>query len=468
MGQIIVEFDNTLEQSDIIIPLVSSSEEEAGNNYTDNKSEIQQTSVYGIQVPLISINNIVIDFDSVIDFSLKSKDVYPSLSMTVMDKYNLISSIDMPGMDNEIRIQILPQFDNVYKKINLTFYIGKTKISGNYITLTGIYKAPDYTKTNYKAFGELNTYDLFSQVAKETHLGFATNVKTNDQDKRFVYCDFKSYEDLLEKEINLAGSTTDIYDYWIDFWNNLNLVNIFERYNAIDNDEDMMIWVSTSPNEVGEGNKVEPVEVVANLSNHPSFKTTELFVNDYQVISNSGTQLFNGTDRVYSIYESNKQEHMDHLIQDGDVKKDIFTKYEYLGEVYGGYNYLLQGCLRRTFLQKVKSEYLQVTLNTPLLGLMRGCKVNFTSYYNDSMLENKCTTLGEAGVINDVRTTTNQGDEMNDDANSDAGVFSVDKAVTGQYLIIGCDIKYSDNKWNCELLLSRPADQKPKFINDGE
>ena len=99
---------------------------------------------------------------------------------------------------------------------------------------------------------------------------------------------------------------------------------------------------------------------------------------------------------------------------------------------------------------------------------MRGCKVNFTSYYNDSMLKNKYTTLEEDGVINDVQTTTNQGDEINDDAKSDAGVFSVDKAVTGQYLIIGCDIKYSDNKWNCELLLSRPADQKPKFINDGE
>ncbi len=468
MGQIIVEFDHTLEQSDIIVPLVSSSEEEAGSNYTDNKSEIQQTQVYGIQVPLISINNIVIDFDSVIDFSLKSKDVYPTLSMTVLDKYELISSIDMPGMDNEVRIQILPQFDNIYKKINLTFYISKTTVRGSYITLTGMYKAPDYIKTNYKAFGEVNTHDLFSQVAKDSHLGFASNAQSNDQDKRFVYCDFKSYEDLLEKEIDLAGSKTDIYDYWIDFWNNLNLVNIFERYNAIDKDEDMMIWVSPNINEVGEGNKIEPVEIIANITDHPSLKSTELFVNDYQVVSNSGLQLYNGTDRVYSIYEVNKQEHMDHLIQDGDVKKDVFTKYEYLGEVYGGYNYLLQKSLRRTFLQKVKSEYLQVTMNTPILGLMRGSKVKFTSYVNDSMIENKFSTLGEAGVINDVQTTTNQGDEMNDNANSDAGVFAVDKAVTGQYLIIGCDLKYSDNKWNCELLLSRPADQKPKFINDGE
>ena len=35
MSQIIVEFDNTLEKSEIIVPLLSSSKEEAGDKYTD-------------------------------------------------------------------------------------------------------------------------------------------------------------------------------------------------------------------------------------------------------------------------------------------------------------------------------------------------------------------------------------------------------------------------------------------------
>ena len=62
MSIIQVKFDHNLQQSDIIIPLTSSSKDEAKEAYTRNQSEIQQTHVYGIQSPLISVNSIVIDF----------------------------------------------------------------------------------------------------------------------------------------------------------------------------------------------------------------------------------------------------------------------------------------------------------------------------------------------------------------------------------------------------------------------
>ena len=471
MPQIEVKFDHTLEQSEIIVPLIHSSEEEAGQSYEDNKAEIQQTLVYGIRMPLISVNNIVIDFDNIVDFSLKSKEVFPSISMTVRDKYGLIDSIDTPGMDNEIRIQILPQFEGIYKKIDLTFYISKCTSRNNFLTITGLYKIPEFTMTKLKAFGEVNTYNLYEEIAKESKLGFASNVQSNDQDKRYVYCDYKSYEELLEKEINFAGSKTNIMDYWVDFWNNLTLVDIYERYNTIDKDEDMMIWVSVNPDEIGEGNNAEPVQLVATISNNPAYKETELYVKDYQIITNSGTQLFNGTDRLYSIYEANLWEHMDYLVQDGDVKKDIYTKFEYLGEIYGNYNYMLQNILRRTLLQKIKSEYLQVTLYAPSLGILRGDKINFVSYVNDSMIENKFKDLSDKGLINpnpETNIPLNDFELPEEEVKADGGQLSIDRAISGQYLIIGCDIKYSDNQWSYELLLSRPADQKPKFILENE
>ena len=78
-----------------------------------------------------------------------------------------------------------------------------------------------------------------------------------------------------------------------------------------------------------------------------------------------------------------------YFVQDGDVSNDIFFKFDYIGECYGDYNYLLQRCYREAFLQKINSEYMEVTLNVPCLGLMRGSKVNFTSFVNDSRIENK-------------------------------------------------------------------------------
>ena len=114
MSIITVELDNTLPQSEIIMPLLSPSHAESGDKNAQNATEKAQTSVFGIQTPLIQINSTIIDFDAVHYFALKSNGPLPELIMTVQDRYELINNIDKPGLDNEVRIQILPKFDNAY------------------------------------------------------------------------------------------------------------------------------------------------------------------------------------------------------------------------------------------------------------------------------------------------------------------------------------------------------------------
>ena len=84
MAQIELEIDNTLEKSDIVMPMLSVSvgdgaSEDSSTQYTENS----QLKIFGIMVPLIMINNTIIDFDAVSYFSLKSAGVLPSLVMTV-------------------------------------------------------------------------------------------------------------------------------------------------------------------------------------------------------------------------------------------------------------------------------------------------------------------------------------------------------------------------------------------------
>lgn len=466
MSQITIDFDNNLTYPDIVIPLVHSSEDEAGENYKDNQTEIQQTSVYGIMTPLIKINNVVIDFTDVIDFSLKSKYNLPSLSITVRDKYDLIKQFDVPGSDNIVQVQILPRFDNAYKKINLMFYLSNIRNNNGFITATGIYKLPKLTASNYKSFGEINTYDLFSEIAKDTKLGLATNIEANDSDKRFVYCDYKSYLDIMDYEITHAGYDLQICDYWIDFWNNINLVDIYERYNAIDPDDQLKIWVSGQNKEITEGNKPVPIQIHAILNNHPGLQNTELYIQKYERVNKTGQQSSNGTDRVYSSFNMNNNEYQDYLIQDGDVKKDIFTKFEYVGECYGETDYFLTERKRKDLLQKIAIETIEVTLKTPLLALMRGHKINMTWYINDSKYDNKQENLKEDGVIQDVETVVQTDQSTETISNPDNGHFVEDKSVCGQYLITSCDMKYSNNEWNYILTLSRPASHKPQIIKE--
>lgn len=467
MSIIQVKFDHQLQQSDIIVPLTYSSQSEAGEIYENNQTDQQQTLIYGIQAPLIMINNIVVNFTDVMSFELNCTSITPEVHMVVQDRYQLTTMLDSPSIDNELRVQILPKFDDKYKKINLTFFITQMRNNGGIIHISGEYKAPKFISSNIKSFGETSIYKLFETIAQDSQLGFATNVE-DDAIARYRYCDNKSYKELLREETAMSCTETQIYDFWIDWWNNLILADMYERYNATDSDEDMCIWTASQNQEVSEGAEIEAIWSVATLHNHPTQKTMELYVAEYKNCTSPGAQMSQGTDRVYSIYELNKTEYMDYLIQDGDTKKDIFCKYEYLGEVYGDHNYLLGKKKYETFKQKIASnETVEITLKTPLLGIMRGNHVNFFWYVNNSQVSNMQDVMKEQGVVqeNPETSISTEGDANTEEV-IDAGKFEMDKSVSGQYLVTGCSMKFKDGEWHYVVTLSRPTMNKPKLINE--
>lgn len=469
MGKIKVKFDHQLKQSDIVIPLTNSSKDEAGDAYVNNKQEVQQTSIYGIQAPLIKLNNIVVDFSDVVDFSLKCTSALPEVSMIVKDRYNLNATFDSPGVDNELRVQILPKFDNVYKKINLTFYITDIRFDRGFITVKGAYKVPKFISSNIKSFGQINTYQLFEEVSKDAGLGFATNVESNDADKRYIYCDNKSYNELISREIRRSGHDLNIYDYWVDWWNNLVLADMYERYNAKDSQEDMQIWIACSNKEMTEGIKNEPIQVPAALNNNPANQGSELYVSRYNIVNKPGGQMWFGTDRVYSVYEHPLYEYKDHLMMDKDVQKDLYTKYEYLGETYSDFNYLLAERTRDAFLQKIKShETVEITLKTPLLGIMRGNRVEFAWYINSSAYDIHKSNMSEGGVISEAQTNVPMDDTVPEGDSNQNGQFVMDKTISGQYLVTGCEMKYLNYNWEYRVILSRPASEKQNIITKDE
>ena len=466
MSAITVEFDNTLEKSSIIMPLISSSTAEAGDNYIDrNMTDTAQTSVFGVQVPLIMINNTVIDFDNIHYFILRSKGRLPELIMTVEDKYEMINNIDKPGCDNEVRVQILPKFEDAYKKINLTFFISNIQVNGKLIRMTCTYKLPYLMSSQFKSFGECNTYELFKSIAQESQLGFATNVSTTN-DTRFAYCDNKSILDLLENEINYANATEHILDWWIDLWDNLNLADIKERYESVDSDEDLNIWIAGQVKEMNIGNDIQPYQTPAILTNFPGFDSSELYVKNYTINTKPGINLSSGTDKLIGVYEDVKLEYSDTLIQDGDIHNDIFRKYEYVGETYGEYNYMLAQQLRSSYINKMNNETIVLTLQSPLLALMRGHKVNFIRYINNDAVENKIKVLEEAGVIDrNIESNIPLG-QYEIALDSGSGKFTIDRTVSGQYLINSVELIYSGNTWDYNLTLTKPASTKVSIIKN--
>lgn len=468
-NKLFIEFDNDLKKSEIRIPIRYNQKEDIESGSGGNKTNIDPTKVYGIVSPLIMINSTVIDFNNIISFELKSIGVLPTLSMTVSDSNRLISNIDKPGIDNEVRVEILPPFDNVYKKINLTFFISSISVNDNIINLQCTYKVPKLYESCLKSFGYISTYELFRNVAIDTKLGFMTNIINND-DKRYIYSPNMTYLDLLENEISRSDSHLHVFDYWIDVFDNLNFVDIKERYNSVDNDDDMKIYISSQRYDVGldinDLNSNKPVLMPAVISNHPGFNSNELYVKDYKIKVNSGQNVLNGTDVVYTTFNDMVNEHADYFIQNGDVKRDKFFKLSYLGEVFGDYNYLLAKPIREAFIKKINSEVITVTLPAPSLGLIRGGKVNFIRYVNDDIIKGKIKSLEDTEVngvklVDKANATSNitlDDYELNDSEESDN--YKLDRNISGQYLIIGVELKYSGltskRGWEYKLNLVKP------------
>ena len=453
MAQITVKYDPTLEIEEIVEPMYAVSQNEmpgAGN------SVIQQTKVTGIVSPLIKVNNILILWNKVTRFELSSVGFLPELYFTFKDDLGFTKSLDQPGNDNLVLVQILPPFEDAYKKINLRFFIDNVSIKGDKVSISAKYNVSLLYQDKLQSLGKLSTYDYIDKIASECGLGFATNIE-GVEDERYIYLRNTNYLNSVNNEIKKSGTEECILDTWIDFHNYIVLCDIFERYNAID--EELKIW--TAPSTVidteNNGGPIMAKEEDAILSNSVGALNTQLYISDYIVNNEAGKNIRFGTDKVIQSYYIDKYEPTSLLIQDGDVKKDTFVKTIYMGEIFGEYDYFKNEYCRNAFLQKINTNTIEVSLQTPLLGLERGGRVNIMWYDLNELVNS---------IKNEHQIETNIPESPYE--NKEDNQFTLNKQVSGQYLIIGTRIQYKglDNGWKYTLLLSRPANQVNKYLNN--
>lgn len=455
MAQITVKYDPTLKIEEIVEPMYATSRNENPDRYP---SDVQQTKITGILTPLIVVNHILILWDKVTRFELISKGFLPELSFTFNDDFGFIKSLDQPGNDNLVLLQILPPFEDAYKKINLRFFITDVKIKGDKVTILATYNVPALLQDKLKSYGKITTYNYIDTIAKECELGLASNIE-GTEDERYIYLKNTNFVKSIENEIKRSGSETCILDTWIDFHNYVILCDILERYNAIESD--IKVWTAPTviPDTSNTGEPIQPKEADAIISNAIAMQTTQLYINDYTVKNNAGLNLRYGTDKVLQTYHVDKTEPVSILIQDGDVKKDTFIKTIYKGELFGDYNYFTSEFCRNAFLQKMNSNTIEVTLATPLLGLERGGKVN-VQWYEINELVNP--------IKNENPISTNIPENPNEPIANNQ--MTLNKQVSGQYLIIGTTIKFLGlgSGWRYILTLSRPADQVNTYLGNDE
>lgn len=440
-----VKHDHKLTFPTIELPMIHEDEK---NGY----SPLKQTNIEGVLVPLIRYNNYTITFDTIIRMRLRCQTV-PTINVVFMDSYGIIKTLDSPGVDSMLYLQILPPFDNAYKKIQLGFRVTNVKVNDSVISLTGRYYVPGLTDVVMKPYGFLSTYDLFEKVSNEYKLGFCSNVSGLD-DERYIYNANNNVVAFLNNEIQYSGmaggedkdSNKHVFDWWIDFWNNINFVDVYKEYNTIVPDDELYIWTSTNKgNDANPDFTAEPYKQMAYFCNHPMVADSELFIFQYTPKTMAGSN----TDVNFEVYLLNKLDRQSTLIQDGDVHENTTTGYLYGGEVFGDFDYLTKKASRSIFLNKITSQTIEVSLHRPVLGLMKGGHVNIYWFdTNNIIIDNIDTSDVESNI------SLPPDLEIGDDH------YKINRSVSGQYYIYDIDYGYDGSRgWDVKYTLSRPADQ---------
>ena len=459
-----VKFDPTISIPDIKMPIYSETEENdpEGKNYGSDYDTytVQQTKLDGVMVPLVRLDNQTIFFNQIVDMRLSCYRV-PELDITIDDQLGLIKNLDNPSWDNTLQLQILPPFDGAYKKINLLFYITDIKIDGSIIRISATYHIPNLWDHKMKAYGEITTYEYMEQVAKEYGLGFCSNVDSTN-DKRYIYNPMMNQIDHINQTVSYAHDgvsddvmTKDVFEWWIDYWNNLNLVNVYTEYKEIlpEDNEYMQIWtVDKDPHIAGDDKTQNLVKMLAVFSNSPILQQSQLFINEY--IPEFST--IGATDQIFDTYSMKTLEQKTTLIENGDVKDNLQQGYTYGGEVFGDYDYLARRAAKNMLMSKINAQTIKVSIPMPTLGLIKGGKVNVWWYDSGNYITGPITET----VNDDIESNVELPPSLPID---DMG-WIINKMISGQYYISDMTFRYHTQfQWSQEFTLSRDGKDINKY-----
>ena len=191
----------------------------------------------------------------------------------------------------------------------------------------------------------------------------------------------------------------------------------------------------------------KPYKQIAAFSNHPAFISTPMYIEDYTPTSRSSMV----TDRNFETYSMDDMEASSILIQDGDVHNNVFTRYQYGGEVFGDFNYLARKACRNMFLNKINSQCIEVITRIPMLGLIKGDKVNLWWYDIGNQTARNLDT-------SDIESNTAIPDDVEGSRDGEVPMV-INKTISGQYYIVDIEFNYVGGmNWENKYTLSRSAE----------
>jgi len=236
------------------------------------------------KLPYIVLNGVTIETKDVSSFTLYNDRYLPEVEMTFIDPTNKLWDSSYP-LDQQILSIMIKSNEELLMPIRMDFFVNnftsvKSKSGDSDLKeyeLLAKLDVPYFIKNNsFKG----NSYDVLKKIAKETELGFASNIETTNDEMTWLNSGIDYVREMIPDIVkhSYINDSTFLWAY-IDFWYNLNYVDIEKQMNVSTVDDKAL----TGNSKISGSEDVIPLK----LSNHPDNSSTDQYFDKFNLVNDS-------------------------------------------------------------------------------------------------------------------------------------------------------------------------------------
>jgi hypothetical protein len=453
---------------------------------------------FGSAYPLIKINGYgPFSKDEILEFTIYQTSFLPKCSFKLQLKEGIFLSTSFPK-DNDVINVYIRSLNDQHKTIRNDYVI--TNVSSNrsqdsegdnlILYISGELYVPNLNSMFIKSWNGKTSFEVLFDIATQLKLGFVSNEKVSDlKDQQIWLSPNYTYLKMIEYVTEHSFSNLDsFYISFIDYYYNLNFINLGPLFSVPmdhETEEGIMRGAFNIDDSLTDDFTVSKQPII--LSNAKELKSSNYYFNSFNIINKSGfiNEDFGHFPNI-SFYDKKEKKFWNFdispLITQGSEKENVvmlgrsnedyyknnkkpfYLGVQYLYPEHNCHAYYKQAPLQNKYNLEFASK-MQIDIHLPLF--------NFNLY--------RCQNIPVQFMVTNSDNRGKVAGKAVDDKSQKLG-WTVDRFLTGRYVIYGLTIEYkqdvleklarpnaaTDGIWTVSLNLRRREWSMPDVKNKKE
>jgi predicted chitinase len=249
---------------------------------TDEETQRQTKESLG-NFPFIWYNAYQIVVSDISYFQLHMSNNLPTVKIVFRDSLNKMKDQGFPLDDTKISVFLNPRTTQL-KPIHMDFKIVNFQVDEPVYSITGVLDVNKLYVKQFKSYSNMSSYQALTQIARESGLGFNSNVNDTNDIMTWINPGQKVYE-FLNRIVDSSYLSDESFILgYVDYYYNYNFVDLEKELSR-----DLKQELGVTNIGVEEITQIQEKEGVSNLfiTNDYSMNNSNSFFESYRVINNS-------------------------------------------------------------------------------------------------------------------------------------------------------------------------------------